>query len=75
MFVDSVLLFRPYPLEVGHKIRIDGGPRQGDWEVIGVGDGKIKLRCPISGREFEWSRFCYFVEEQRSVPWPHSAGG
>lgn len=29
------------------------------------------LRCPISQREFEWDRFCYFVEEKNGVEWPH----
>ena len=33
---DEILLFRPYPFEAGQKIRIEGGPRAGDWEVIGV---------------------------------------
>lgn len=70
MATHPVLLFKPYPLEVGNKIHIDGGPRAGDWEVIGVGDRKVKLRCPVSFREFEWSRFCYFVEEQQNMVWP-----
>jgi len=71
MAADKIILFRPYPLERGQKITIDGGPRNGDWEVVGVGDRKVKLRCPISRREFEWHRFCYFVEEQKGVEWPH----
>jgi hypothetical protein len=71
MATDRVLVFRPYPLEVGNKIYIEGGPRKGDWEVVGVSHGKMRLRCPISQREFEWSRFCYFVEEQKGVEWPH----
>ena len=28
----KVAMFRPYPLGVGQKIRIDGGPRRGDWK-------------------------------------------
>jgi hypothetical protein len=29
------------------------------------------LRCPISKRQFEWDRFCYFVEERPEERWPH----
>ena len=64
-----VTVFEPYPFSLGQKLRIEGGPRAGDWEVIGVTDRKVKLRCPISGREVEWDRFCYFVEE-REQEWP-----
>jgi len=66
---DGVVMFRPYPHEIGQKIRIEGGPRAGDWEVVGVSKGKVTLRCPISGREFEWNRFAYFVEEKEDA-WP-----
>jgi len=66
----DVTLFAPYPFRVGQKIRIQGGKRKGDWEVIGVGDAKVTLRCPISGREFEWARFCYLVEERENEAWP-----
>ena len=66
----TVLIFRPYPLEVGHKIFIESGPRRGDWEVVTVGDRSVRLRCPVSHREVEWDRFCYLVEE-RNDPWPH----
>ena len=68
---DKVAIFRPYPFRAGQKIHIEGGPRRGDWEVIAVGEKKIKLRCPISQREFDWNRFCYFVEEQKGTAWPH----
>jgi len=68
---DTVLFFKPYPFEVGQKIYIDGGPRQGDWEVIGISDRKVKLRCPISAKEFEWNRFCYLTEVREDEPWPH----
>ena len=71
---DTVVIFRPYPLPVGQKIFIDGGPRRGDWEVIDVSERKVKLRCPISGREVEWDRFCYFVEERPGAEWPHREG-
>ena len=66
----KVTVFRPYPFEVGQKIRIEGGPRSGDWEVIGLTERKIKLRCPVSGREFEWANFCYLVEDRENEPWP-----
>jgi hypothetical protein len=66
----NVVVFRSYPFEVGQKLHIEGGPRNGDWEVIGVSDRKTKLRCPVSLREFEWNRFCYFVEERTGVVWP-----
>ena len=68
----NVVIFKPYLFSVGQRIFIDGGPRKGDWEVIGVSNRKVKLRCPISAREFEWNRFCYYVEERRDEEWPHS---
>ena len=60
---ETVIIFRPYPFVVGQKIYIAEGPRHGDWEVIGVSERKVKLRCPFSHLEFEWDRFCYVVEE------------
>lgn len=68
-----VVIFRPYPFKVGEKLHIDGGPRKGDWEVINVSDRKVKLRCPVSSREFDWNRFCYFVEERLEVEWPKTS--
>ena len=65
-----VSVFKPYPFVMGQKINIEGGPRSGDWEVIGITDRKVKLRCPVSHREFEWNRFCYFVEDSEGVEWP-----
>jgi len=67
----NVTIFTPYPFTVGEKIYIAEGPRHGDWEVIDVSDRKVKLRCPISKREFEWNRFCYFVEKDAHSVWPH----
>ncbi|MCD4755936.1 MAG: hypothetical protein K8R75_09075 [Deltaproteobacteria bacterium] len=67
----KVIIFRPYPFRVGQKINIDGGSRRGEWEVVGVSERKVKLRCPISQLDFEWDRFCYFVKEQNGVEWPH----
>lgn len=66
---DQVVFFQRYPFIVGQKIRIEDGPRRGDWEVIGVGEKKVTLRCPVSGIVVEWDRFCYFVAE-REAPWP-----
>ena len=71
MSKDAILFFKPYPFEVGQKIYIDGGPRKGDWEVIAITDRKVKLRCPISAKEFEWNRFCYFTEVRKDEQWPH----
>ena len=70
MGIDTVTFFKPYPFEKGQKIRIDGGPRNGDWLVADISDRKITLKCPVSGREFEWNRFCYFTEARDSVEWP-----
>lgn len=66
----KVALFRPYPFTPGQKIRITGGKRAGDWQVLSVGERKMTLRCPISGREFEWDLFCYLLEEKTDEPWP-----
>ena len=67
----QVTFFRPYPFRVGQKITIQGGPRRGDWEIIGVDDKKVKFRCPVSFREFEWTHFCYVTEEKEIPEWPH----
>ena len=66
----KVIIFRPYPFQVGEKIHVDGGPRGGDWEIVHVSERKVKLRCPVSHREFEWDRFCYFVDAREGVQWP-----
>ena len=66
----EVLVFRPYPLEVGDKIHIAEGARRGDWEVIGISDRKMTLRCPVSFKEVEWDRFCVFVEKRVDAEWP-----
>lgn len=70
MATHRVITFKPYPFEIGQKVHIDGGPRNGDWEVLDVTDRKVKLRCPVSFKEFEWNRFCYFSKEQDGVEWP-----
>lgn len=67
----KVTIFSPYEFSVGQKINIADGPRKGDWEVIGLSARKVTLKCPISHREFEWDRFCYFMEESADSPWPH----
>jgi hypothetical protein len=70
MKTHKVTVFRPYPFQVGQKIHIESGRRRGDWEVIGLSERKVMLRCPISQREFDWNQFCYLVEEQENVQWP-----
>ena len=66
----TVTIFKPCELKPGQKIRIDGSRRGGDWEVIKVGELKMTLRCPVSGKEMTWDRFCYFMEEKENEPWP-----
>ncbi|HIC84722.1 MAG TPA: hypothetical protein EYP06_00285 [Desulfobacterales bacterium] len=65
----DVVVFKPFPFEVGQKIHIDSGPRRGDWEVVGISEHKVTLKCPVTGREVKWDRFCYFVE-QKIEQWP-----
>jgi hypothetical protein len=66
----DVAVFQPYPFTVGQKIRIEGGRRGGDWEVIGISETTVTLRCPVSHREFAWNRFCYLVDEEKDAVWP-----
>ena len=66
----NVTVFKPYSFKEGQKINISEGPRKGDWEVIGVSDKKVKLKCPISKKEFEWALFCYHVEDLENEEWP-----
>ncbi len=66
----KVTIFRPYEFQPGHKIQIDSGPRRGDWEVVEIGERKIKLRCPVSSRVIECDHFCFLVEEAEGVEWP-----
>jgi hypothetical protein len=66
----KVSIFKPYPFQVGQKIRIEGSKRKGDWEVADISEHKVTLRCPISNKEFTWDRFCYFAEEKDDFPWP-----
>ncbi|MGQ9732402.1 MAG: hypothetical protein ACUVX8_14170 [Candidatus Zipacnadales bacterium] len=68
----TVAFFKPYPFVIGQKLHINGGRRAGDWEVVDVSDRTVTLRCPLSGREFEWDHFCYLVEEREEVEWPRS---
>lgn len=64
-----VAVFQQYPFQPGQKITIADGPRRGDWEVLAADDREVTLRCPVSGREFTWKRFCYLAEE-REREWP-----
>ncbi len=66
----KVAFFKPYPFQVGQKIRIEGSNREGDWEVVGISDRKVTLRCPLSNKEFTWVLFCFFVEEKHNASWP-----
>ena len=66
----KVTIFTPFEFYVGQKIHIEKGPRKGDWEVLGVTERKVRLRCPVSLREFEWNRFCYQTEERIFTEWP-----
>jgi hypothetical protein len=68
----DVAVFKPYPFIIGEKIRIEGSPRRGDWQVIGVSEKSVKLKCPLSLREFEWPIFCYVVDKEQGVAWPRS---
>ena len=70
MALHDVTVFEPCELSPGEKIRIGGGPRSGDWEVIAVTDKKVRLRCPVSGAEVEWARFCYRVRKLEGATWP-----
>lgn len=66
---EHVTLFRRYPFREGEKIHIQDGPRKGDWLVVEVRDKTVVLRCPVSGFQAEWTRFCYFIEEKDTL-WP-----
>lgn len=66
----AVTVFTPFEFRSGQKIHIAGGPRKGDWEVVGVTENKVRLKCPVSLREFEWDRFCYHAEERIRDQWP-----
>ena len=63
---EQVVFFKQYPLHPGQKIHIEDGPRKGDWVVTTVSERKAGLRCPVSGVEVNWNRFCYFVEEKNA---------
>ncbi|MCG6910255.1 MAG: hypothetical protein LJE94_09045 [Deltaproteobacteria bacterium] len=65
-----VTVFSPFDFEPGQKIHIEKGPRKGDWEVIGVTERTVRLKCPVSLREFEWNRFCYHAGERTVDTWP-----
>lgn len=61
--VETVFFFKRYPFTPGQKLHIEDGPRKGDWVVTAVDEKKVGLRCPVSGVQVSWDRFCYFVEE------------
>ncbi len=65
----KVTIFKPYPFEVGQRIRIEGSRRESDWEVADITERKVTLRCPLSNKEYTWDLFCYFTEEKDDAPW------
>jgi hypothetical protein len=65
----NVTVFTPYPFILGEKIHISQGPRHGDWTVAGLDDKKVTLRCPVSGKDVSWDRFCYMLET-KVQEWP-----
>lgn len=65
--MENVVFFKPFPFVAGQKIHITEGPRRGDWVVVTTEGSKVRLRCPISGKEFSWDQFCYFVEEKAAI--------
>jgi len=67
----KIVFFKRFPFVAGQRIHIEDGPRKGDWEVVGIDEKKVRLRCPVSGYEANWDRFCYFVEEKQAE-WPSS---
>ncbi len=70
MATHRVTFLRQAPFEPGQKLRIEDGPRKGDWEVVAADGKDVTLRCPISGREFTRKRFCYQADERDGVEWP-----
>ena len=47
----------------------------GDWKdnlraISGVDERKMRLRCPVSGREVEWDRFCAVDGVLEDEEWP-----
>lgn len=65
--MENVVFFTPFPFVAGQKIHINAGPRHGDWLVVALEGSKVRLRCPVSGKEFLWDQFCYVVEERPAI--------
>ena len=61
---EKVIHFKRYPLSPGQKIYIEDGPRKGDWVVTMVNEKKVGLKCPVTGIQVTWNRFCYLVPGQ-----------
>lgn len=70
MVKSLISIFKPYSFHRGQKLSIESGPRKGDWEVVDCSERKVRLRCPVSGKEFEWNRFCYHVTDKAVDVWP-----
>jgi hypothetical protein len=65
----EVTFFKPYPLKEGQKIRLDGSPLKGDWEIVKITDFKVTLKCPISKKELVKDRFFFFTHKKEDQ-WP-----
>lgn len=66
----EVVVFKEFQLEVGQKIHIVDGFRHGDWLVIAAGAKKIRLRCPVSGKEIECDKTFFYAETRSQEEWP-----
>jgi len=66
----TVTTFPRASLEAGQKIRILDGPRRGDWLVLDADERKVRLRCPVSGKEVEWDRFLAAAGVLKDEEWP-----
>ena len=71
----DVTVFKPYPFTIGQKIRIEDSRRAGDWEIVAISEHKVTLRCPISRKEFDWTKFCYVVDEENEDNRSQDNGG
>lgn len=65
----QVTTFKTYAFKKGQKIRIEGSQRSGDWLVADTSDYKVTLECPITKKQFTWTKFCYHVED-KIMEWP-----
>ena len=64
----KVTIFKPYPFQVGQKIRIEGSTRGGDWEVANITERKVSLRCPYPIRNIHG--ICSVISRKRGMILP-----